>query len=241
MSSPLLIFPKRVFRNILRFSLCALVTSNLYAQWTTDFARISGKVVYGSGAPVANATVEIFTFNPKSGILPSATTQTDQAGAYSFKYPPWGEGYVAAYKFSEGYPNLEWAIYEREKDQSIHEVNLRPNGDLHVDFRLGSPHAVATLRVADAVTGGPVKGVHVSFGLLGKPDLTTELLVPSDGQVHFVLPNHAVTVEVTAPNYITWRYRNPQTGAATLTMKPGVQEHIDVSLTPRKSPVPTTK
>ncbi len=171
-----------------------------------EMASLSGRVLYKDGSPVRDAEVEVHTFAPVGAILPEPV-HTDANGRYSTDYPPLGRGVISASKPLEGYPNREWALYA-SKSNSVRPIDLQPGSRLHdVDLQFGEPNQVVEFIVVNMVTDSPVRNAQLYVAWLNKPEIMVSLTIPPTGRFAFVVPKEAVKIEISAPGYLPWVYK----------------------------------
>jgi hypothetical protein len=198
---------------------------------TDQLAIVQGHVLRLDKTPVRGAEVEFHPFAGMNGINLPGPVLTDETGFFHIEYPPRGQGWVTASKTDEGYPNAALALYGRDGYSSLETVDLKPGSVVNVELRFGKPDAILVCTVSDPLQQ-PVRGARILIQWPEDPQVMMSRTIPKDGIFQFVLPRHAVYVEVSAPGYTTWHYQDPNTGLSVLTAKDVKHIRLTVVLHP---------
>lgn len=193
---------------------------------------IQGHVRYRDGSPVRGARVEFIPFAAYSGILPEPGVTNDN-GEFRLTFPSVGEGWLTASKVNEGFPDAAQTLYGRGGYESVRSIDLHPNQTVTADLQFGSPNATVEVEAVDSHSGKPISTARI---LIEWPDNSENMVsetIPSSGRLLLVLPRHPVTMVVTAPGYLPWKYRDSDTLSSGLQAEPGSQIHLQVGLTPK--------
>ena len=184
------------------------------AQAAPANAIVSGHVYYENGNPVEGAVVDFKCFCALSGMLPPPT-HTDKQGAFTLTHATWGEGWLTASKESEGFPDAVNALYGRSSPSYV-KVDLKEGAVFSgVDLHFPAPRPFLKLRVVDKASSLPLPDARVVIAWPDDPQIMLSTSPGSDGTFQFVLPNHPVSITVSAGRSI-WRYRDQKTGALFL-------------------------
>jgi len=196
----------------------------------SDWATITGQVLDAQGQPVSGAKIAIFPAGSISGGLPVATTGKD--GRYRLVSPPYGKAWLSAVKESAGYPDVNGLLFS-SKGESRPEVFLAPSGIYHdVDLHLGQPYGIVEGSILDAKTGTLIKNARI---LLHREEpLSMYSTTVTDGHFLFALPPAPITISITAPGFLPWKYSDAQNGNNTLTLNSSDHQVMNIELTPSK-------
>ena len=149
-----------------------------------------------------------------SGILPPPT-QTDKQGAFTLTHAAWGEGWLTASKESEGFPDAVNALYGRSSPSYV-KVDLKEGAVISgVDLHFPAPRSLLKLRVVDKASSLPLTDARIVIAWPDDPQIMLSAGPGSDGTFNFVLPNHPISITVSAGRSI-WRYQDQKTGAPFL-------------------------
>lgn len=176
----------------------------------SGMAVVSGRVIDVDGNPVSGARIALIPLDGGfSGSPPSAFT--DEFGKYRLITPPMGRIRLCAVKESAGYPNVQYTLFSTgTEERPIVTVNTATHID-GIDIKLGKPDGIVEADIVDATTHTPVLLAQVTLHRDDRPDALHSSSVRA-GHLLFALPPVPIEFKITAPGYLPWTYKDPQTG-----------------------------
>ncbi|GAB1765757.1 carboxypeptidase regulatory-like domain-containing protein [Priestia megaterium] len=184
-------------------------TTSVNFSLTPDPGTLTGTVTDSTGAVVAGATINVRT---TVGGAITGSTVTDQNGVYTVPN-------LAA----ESYIVTATALNFQTTSQG---TAIRSNQATTLNFTLAFNPVTITGTIKNQQTGDPVAGAQIQVRILDTNGAVIATVF-ANSQGNFLAPQLApgtYTLVVTAPNF--------QTNFATVTVSPGSQANIDVSLAP---------
>ena len=196
-------------------------------------AKVIGTVLDPNGHPVEGSKVYAFT----DGSSPPGadhTVTTDDKGNFVLDVYP-GHVLLFAYKESDLYHNNMFRFDVPSGADTNQVVDIQ-SGETVRGFVLRLPRQSALLRVDvyNADTKDPVNPVEYELcreDHAGDPAYCSTGLA-SDPSFQLVVPPDAISIKITAPNYMEWRYRDTKTGSTHLTLKSTENRTLVVYLRP---------
>jgi hypothetical protein len=201
-----------------------------WGQAPVGWATITGRVLDSEGRPVPAATISVFPMDVAvSGGMPGTTT--DQEGRYRLHLPAYpGKTRLSARKESVGYPDTQGLLFASGKE-SMPEVKLTPGVNLEgINIHLGAPDGILEGVVTDAKTHTPVSKARITLHR-DEPESIYSTSLGPDGQFLFALPPVPIEITVSAPGYLRWTYKDPETLADHLVLNATAHRIITVELT----------
>ena len=186
---------------ILRFALLMLCTIiGVSVDGSAAPVRISGRVLYKTGAPVYHARVVFWSFGAVGSLQP--ITQSDENGYFSLDIQELSSGSISASKVSEGYPDAAMAFYGRSGYRSLQVIDLKTYVPNHsVELHFGEPQQTIAWTVIDSATGKPVRGARAYLQTADNPQITGSETIQEGEAFLFVLPRNPVKIRISAPGY----------------------------------------
>lgn len=220
-------------RKIIFFLQVALLSAILLAQAQVPegWVVVTGQVLDAKGVPVAEAGISLFPAAAFTGALPYATT--DKNGFYRLVSPPFGKAWLCAVKPSAGYPDTNSLLFAPEKDDRP-EILLAPGAELNQYIHLAPPDGILEAHIIDAVTKATVPDGRVMMRRQN-PEAFYSKTISRDGRFIYALPAVPIQINVSAPGYQPWRYRDPKTGTENLTLSSSDHRVITIELIPMRS------
>ncbi len=217
-------------RKIIAFFQVALLSAIMLAQAQVPegWAVVSGQVLDAKGVPVPEAGISLFPAAAFSGALPYATT--DKNGFYRLASPPFGKAWLCAVKPGSGYPDTNSLLFAPEKDDRP-EIFLAPGSELDQDIHLAPPDGILEAHIIDAVTKSTVPDGRIMMRR-HNPEAFYSKTISRDGHFLYALPAVPIEVNVSAPGYRPWRYRDPKTGTENLTLSSSDHRVMTIELVP---------
>ena len=197
---------------------------------------IRGRVIDPEGEPVWGARIHIRKVGGEEfGRI--IYYPTDGNGNFSIKGVAPGEYKVFVVKEEGRHPDTDILFYSNRDVRVPKVVVSQTQGTPFVTVQTGRRSALITGHVLNAVNGQPIPDATITFR---RPEdyrmtLITSLNQPErPGGYSFLLPSAPLTIQVTAPGYQTWNYRNPAATkqANLLTAAPGETIQMDVKMKP---------
>jgi hypothetical protein len=196
-----------------RFIAFFMLFPSVAALSSAQDATLSGHVYYKNGSPAVGATVEVHAFAPTGGILPPPVL-TDNEGKFTIVYPPLGRGTLSASKVSEGFPNLDLAIYGRSAFSQLMQVDLTPGLEMSdISLKLADPYEVIKFGVVDGQTGGTLTSARIYIQLSDDDRAMVSSTIDETGEYILCLPHHDLLVRISAPGYSDWNRQFPGAGS----------------------------
>jgi hypothetical protein len=199
---------------------------------------IRGRVVDAEGKPVPRAKLHVL----RVGANPSGRRvyyPSDDEGNFSIKGLPAGVYDVFVSKEEDNYPDTELFFYSTKETSSVQAEVSEQQESPPITVRIGPKAGRITGRVVNAVTGAPIDNPTLTFRHSENKNifLFTSLNQPDrKGGFDFLLPTVPLTIEVTAPGYAVWNYRNEGSTKQIdlLTLEPGKTKQLVVRMRPLK-------
>jgi hypothetical protein len=239
-SADIVVPPLRSNSNMRRFTTiifaCCLISAELHAQRQLGTAHISGRVWNANNEPVLEARVRIFPLEVAwSGPMPISVT--DEQGFYHLDLPAIGKSRVLVIKETAGYPDTSIKICASGQEHEP-EVLLFTGAVLtNVDIHLGKPDGSLQVNIVDHDTGAPIHGARVVLRRKDDPSIFY-----SDGinkpTITLSLPDKAITIEVSAPGFSTWKFTDTSTQHDYLEVSPEKHLTVTASLIPKDQTPP---
>jgi hypothetical protein len=192
-------------------------------------AKVIGTVLDPNGVPLEGCLVYAFT----DGSSPprDVTVPTDFNGNFAIDVYS-GHVLLFAYKESDLYHNNIFG-FDVPAGTVNQAVEVRP-GETVRDFVLHLPRQSALLRldVYNADTNDPVNPVEYELCREDHPADPIYCMTgaASDPGFQIVVPPDPISIKITAPNYMEWRYLDAKTGSSYLTLKPTENRTLPVYL-----------
>jgi hypothetical protein len=164
-----------------------------------------------------------------SGPMPKGTI-SDESGGYRLSVPPFtGRTRLSAAKPSSGYPDTQGLLFASGKE-NMPLVHLLPGASLEgINIILGPPDGTLTGRVVDKITGTSVPNARITLHR-SDPESVYSSSLPFDGSFSFALPQAPIGLLITAPGYLSWKYRDDKTGRAAVVLSGSDHLRITVEL-----------
>jgi hypothetical protein len=196
--------------------------------------RIEGTVLYKSGEPVKDATVEAHPLDRGlAGIIPHA--DTDEFGHFQITRLWLGKFAVTAKKETEGYPNRN-GFY---RDGKIDPTTLSPSHlSATVTIILGPKAGILIGTVKDAVTGAPLDPC-VDFHRVSNPNIFLSGGGLVNAQYRVLVPaDREVIMKIWNEGYLPWYYpgTTKKSEAKPLCLRAGEEKTLDIQLQPGSDP-----
>jgi hypothetical protein len=207
---------------------CLIAPYQLQGQLGT--AHISGHVFDSNNAPIAGAKVRIFPLEVAwSGPMPISIT--DDHGSYHLDLPAVGKSKVLAIKESAGYPDTSMKICT-SGDEHEPVVSLLPGVILTgVDIHLGKADGSLQINIVNRDTGAPIHGARVVLRRKDDPSIFYSAGI-NQPTITLPLPDKAITIEVSAPGFSTWRFVDRSTQHDYLDIPPDKHSVVTALLIP---------
>ncbi len=206
-----------------------LVVSTLHAQDEFPNAIVTGHVLASDGQAVVGARVVPFPLEMgMSGPIPFAISGKD--GYYRLKTPAFGNTRICASKVGEGYPDTTAAIFLSGGE---HEpvVNLKAESFLQdVDVRLPPPDGSLELTIVDEESLQAIGTARVLLRRTEDKDVRYATNIGRTGRFKVELPPRAIQVEISAPGYLPWLYKEETTNNPYVKLLSGQRLSVLVKL-----------
>jgi hypothetical protein len=214
----------------IRLAICVIGSAQISGQMIESQPVLHGHVYDSSGKPMEAAIIEAFSLDSgNSGGLPH--TLSDRFGAYVLPVPFHGNVRIIAKKESSGYPDTKFAIYTAS-GQEIPEIEIKAGRILpDIDIHLAEPGGTLDGSIIDAVTRKPVVNARVTIRKVANRGAMISSNTRADGQFTYLLPADPVEIEISAPGYRNWSYKN-QWGQNALVVKSKTHETVTAELSP---------
>jgi hypothetical protein len=196
-------------------------------------ATIIGTVLDPNGHPVEGSMVYAFT-DGSSPPGPDHTVTTDDKGNFVLDVYP-GHVLLFAYKESDLYHNNMFRFDVPSGAETNQAAEVR-SGETVRGFMLHLSRQSALLRldVFNADTKGSVNPVEYELCREDHAGDAAYCLtgLASDPGFQLVVPPDAISIKITAPNYMEWQYRDTKTGSIYLALKSTEKRTLAVYLRP---------
>jgi len=194
---------------------------------------ISVKVFDQNGRPLKGAQVRMDE-HPKSmmRVIPECTT--DESGTCSRNDFQMGTYSITAMKPADGYPNISYEFYGRNRKVLVVELTPQhPRAD--VVLTLGPKAAMVTIHPIDHTTGSPVANFTMILWNAEKPHELLGIGKTPDSVI-LVPPEEDVELQVQADGYQPWILSNhPEVGGRrALHLHSGQKKEVTIRL--KRSP-----
>src|SRR5579872_5298033 len=199
-------------------------------------AKVIGTVLDPNGHPVEGSKVYAITDGSTPPGANQAVTTDDKGNFVLDAYP--GRVLLFAYKESDYYHDIVFGFdtpsgYSGPKDF----VDIRPGQTVNgVVVHLPPQSALLRLNVLDADTNAPIQPVKYEMcrqDHLGDV-VYCNLGVAGVSDYQQMVPTVPISIKITAPDYMEWRYRDAKTGSPYLSLKATKNRTLVVNLRPIK-------
>ena len=199
-------------------------------QNSSQDGSIEGQVIDSQGQPVAGARVFFEKSDFLTGPLPSATT--DKQGVFSIHELPPGLYRVFVEKEKDGYASTGLPFHDLGSIAIPQVAVLAQQTTSNILVKLGPKAATLAGEIVDATTGRPVENTQIALQRVD--DLSKIYVTAADlkGKFKILVPPVPFTIEVSAPGYQDWKYRDNNLKADTIHLSPGVSKQLIISLSP---------
>ena len=203
-----------------------------------NLASVTGIVLDQRGKPVKRATVYWLPARegPPPGLTPSIAA--DKKGRFVLNELEPEPISIGAYKESEYYSNQ----YSVPSYARITTVDLQPGENrTGVIVRIGRKDALLELRVLDANTKQPLRGIFLEWCFTDRFEpqscLSSSSALSSKGVLKRFVPARPLFLIVKATAYEDWKYQGKAKHAESLSMVSGETHKLTIYMKPKLPPV----
>ena len=195
---------------------------------------VEGLVVNSSGQPVTDASV-YYRVGDDSTISQQHQTTSDCNGRFVLEHVLAGNVQIGAFKETDGYVDRRFAFpfYGETNDGDFPEVQVRARESVKGGVvRLGRQGAFLELNVFDVDTKAPLDSVNYQMCNGDHPGDDQYCLgsVATGHQAQRIVPPVPVTLEIGAPGYGSWNYKNDDTGSTLVKLDSGEVKSLTIYL-----------
>lgn len=216
---------------LLAFMSLPVIPARLSSQ-DTEFGTIEGIVVDVDGQPVAGARVSAVMVGVIHKSPPFA--ETDEQGRFSIKLTALSSYMLHAEREGEWFfgTNSEFFSSGGEVKPTVNVYAGQVTPDVVVQLPPRGAWLVG--KVVDASTGKPIKDAQIVLRREDNPKIftTAPRRTGTEGRFKLLVPSLPVTIEVSAPGYEKWHYREADSTqvADALHLAPADIKKIDIFL-----------
>jgi hypothetical protein len=210
--------------------ICAVICAPfLTAQGAQDRVSLSGYVYDHNGKALGGARIFLFPLEAAiGGPLPAAISNQD--GSYHLTAPAFGKTRICASLERLGYPDTFNQVFSSPADQ-FPELILSAGSQFgNVDIHLGPPDGIFEGTVVDRETGAIVQLARITLRWAEDPSVLRSENVPRSGHFLYALPKRQISIEIAAPGYRPWTYRNPSTNAQFIELESDDHRSLTIEL-----------
>lgn len=203
---------------------------SIFLSGATAFGQnngsIRGSVVDEKNVPVGKAKVNASAMNGQPTTSFVRYVHTDAQGYFLIDRLEWGKYGVFAMKEEAGYPDSGVSLYSNDVFPTITISPAAPAGE--VQIHLGPKAGILTGVVTNVRNGAPLSA-GFKLSRAASPDKWLSTSLPPNYRL-LVPSSTDVLLEVSAPGFRTWTFRNP------LRLTAGTEMRLDMSLEPLHDP-----
>lgn len=199
---------------------------------SSSTGAIEGIVLGENGEPAENAMINVQPEDTQLvGKTPAARSST--GGKFLLTGVPAGKNFLFVGNPKEGYPDTQFAVFTPKDLELVLVVVAAGKTTSNVTLRLPPKGGRIVGKIMDNETGAPVVTARIHLFQASAPERDISTSPTLEAKFEFVVPPIAYKMEVNAPHYKAWRFR--QTGDSSsgdlLKVAPGATEQIIVRLT----------
>lgn len=187
------------------------------------------------GLPISGANIYAVRPDHSSGKIPF--TDTDDRGGFLITDLISGTYSVYCAKEEDGYP-ITSSTFHTVGASNVPQVTVRGDQPTpEIAIQLGPKAARLIGRIVDATTNKLVENARITLRRVDNPDnfyVTNPNQLQEKGTFKVLVPSAPFTVEVSAPGYDVWRYKNSDSKEDALQLAPGATKQLIIALRPSK-------
>lgn len=195
-----------------------------------NFGAIEGHVYDVDGRPVPDATVYAERTDAIMTISPSAVS--DETGKFLIKDVTPGMYIVYGAKEKDGYPRTTSAFHYSDTNSHPQISVSKQQVSSNVIVRLGQKVPKLSLNILDSETKKSLRSAQATLRQVDNPDyLYSVTLSRLKGEEFEILaPTVSFTLEISAPGYADWKYRDLNQTPKALRLAPGEIRKMTIGL-----------